>query len=480
MTVSRSSSRDLRICLLIVLAGFALRAYGSAALDLWGDEAFSWMQANRSFDDVLAATAKDNYPPLHNIILHFTIGLLGDSAITLRAPSVLMGTLTIYIVYLAGKEVWGWRVGLVAALLLASSPLHIWHSIEARMYALFCLTSTLYLFASFQFLTNGRGSTMLACLSTGVLTLYSHVFGSLVFVAVNAAVLACFIFKLAEVKPKFLTWVLVQFATLVAFLPWLVFLLERAKSVAQPGRIGISWIPAPTPDHLANVAMQLIGGPYVLVALIAIAGISRATYFRGGRDSSAEALRDPPAIERQRLATVLCVFCAAVPPLIALGISFVFTPFILSRYLISTLPVVFLLLARFMSRAFADARALLVALAAILLGVVFVLPRIASAGWIKPVRPDLASFQRLRSAGDRVLYLGWDWPLFNYYVRNRQGIETYVPPEIPMDNTASRRIWLVNLDRNDDHGMAARLRTSGYRETYHATTPLILFSLFEK
>jgi hypothetical protein len=111
-------STGLRVGL-VVLIGMALRVYGISAIDLWGDEAFSWMEANSSFTNLLAATTQDNYPPLHNIILYFTMALFGDSEIALRAPSALMGTLTIWVVYLAGKA------GGIGA--PASSPRLCWH-----------------------------------------------------------------------------------------------------------------------------------------------------------------------------------------------------------------------------------------------------------------------------------------------------------------------------------------------------------------
>jgi uncharacterized membrane protein len=465
---------------LIVLIGMALRVYGISALDLWGDEAFSWMQADRSFANLLAATAQDNYPPLHNIILYFTMALFGDSEIALRAPSVLMGTLTIWVVYLAGEQMWDRRAGLIAAVLLACSPIHIWHSIEARMYALFCLASILYVWSSFSFLRSDSRRAMLACFLSGASLLYSHVFGSFVFIAVNAAVFANALFRTADVKVRLLKWALVQFATGVAFLPWLIVLLEHAQSTTHAADIGLSWIPFPTPGYLLQVALQLFGGPFVLGAWLVIVCIGlRASYF-GTRGRAADRALDEPATEKNRIAVMLCAFCVIVPPLIAFCISVAFTPVVISRYLLSTLPVFFLLAGRFASRAFSDPRAVLAMIAATLLGVVAILPLIANSGWIRPVKADIARFQRMRNAGDRVLYLGWDVPLFRYYVRDDRGIDFHVAPDIPTDNDKARRIWLINLNSPDDDHQSEKLKALGYRETYFATSPFILFSLFER
>jgi mannosyltransferase len=465
---------------LIVLTGMTLRVYGISALDLWGDEAFSWMQANRSFTNLLVATAQDNYPPLHNIILYFTMALFGDSEIALRIPSALMGTLTIWVVYLVGKKMWDPRAGLIAAVLLAFSPIHIWHSIEARMYALLCLTSILYVWSSFSFLSNDSKPSMLACFLSGVSLLYSHVFGSFVFIAINAAIFANCMFITARVKFGLLKWSLVQFATVVAFLPWLIVLLKHAQSTTHAGELGLGWIPAPTPGYLLQVALQLIGGPFVLGAWLVIGCIGLRLSDFGARGRTADRTLDKPATEKNRIAVMLCAFCVVVPPPIALGISLAYAPIVISRYLISTLPVAFLLAGRFASRAFRDPRALLATIAATLLGIAAILPLIANSGWIRPVTADIASFQRMRNSGDRVLYLGWDAPLFRYYVRDDRGIDFHVSPDIPTDDGKARRIWLVNLSGPDDHQQSEKLKALGYRETYLATSPLILFSLFER
>jgi uncharacterized membrane protein len=484
---ARKANRDERLVRssglligLIVLVGMALRVYGISALDLWGDEAFSWMQANRSFTDVLVATAQDNYPPLHNIILYFTMALFGDSEIALRVPSALMGTLTIWVVYLAGEQMWDRRAGLIAAVLVACSPILIWHSIEARMYALFCLTSILYVWSSFSFLSNDSKPAMLACFLSGASLLYSHIFGSFVFIAVNAAVFANALFMTAEVKLRLLKWTLVQFATGVAFLPWLIVLLEHARSTAHAGQLGVSWIPFPTPSYLLQVVLQLVGGPLVLGAWLVIGCIGLRASRYGIRGRAADRDLDKPATDKDRIAVMLCAFCIIVPPLIAFGISLAFTPVVISRYLISTLPVFFLLAGRFASRAFRDPRAILAMIAATLLGIVAILPLIASSGWIRPVKADIASFQRMRTAGDRVLYLGWDVPLFRYYVRDDRGIDFHVSPDVPTDNDKARRIWLINLNGPDDDHQSEKLKALGYRETYFATSPFILFSLFER
>ena len=75
----------------ILIVAAVLRFYDLDRTSIWLDEAISWKQASLPFLEMLAATARDKNPPLHNIILNLTIALFGDSETALRAPSALLG-----------------------------------------------------------------------------------------------------------------------------------------------------------------------------------------------------------------------------------------------------------------------------------------------------------------------------------------------------------------------------------------------------
>jgi uncharacterized membrane protein len=56
-----------------------------------------------------------------------------------RLFSVVVGTLSVPLLFLVGRRVLGVKPGLVAALTLALAPFHIYYSQEARMYSLVTL-----------------------------------------------------------------------------------------------------------------------------------------------------------------------------------------------------------------------------------------------------------------------------------------------------------------------------------------------------
>jgi mannosyltransferase len=104
---------------------------------LWMDEAISGFAAkNFSYLGIINDFIRsDTHPPLYYLLLKFWTSIFGYSEISLRMPSVLFGTFTIFLVYRIG-EIWGKQVARYAAILTAFSPLLVYYSQEARMYAL--------------------------------------------------------------------------------------------------------------------------------------------------------------------------------------------------------------------------------------------------------------------------------------------------------------------------------------------------------
>ena len=88
-------------------------------------------------------------PPLFHWIGAFFSLVVGQvSEFGVRFPSALFATATVLYTFFFGRAVWNWRIGLLAALILTTSPEWVRWSIYARsdMVLLFFLTSSLFLF----------------------------------------------------------------------------------------------------------------------------------------------------------------------------------------------------------------------------------------------------------------------------------------------------------------------------------------------
>lgn len=135
--------------LAVIIFGFLLRVI-SLNQSFWLDEATSGLVV-RNFNLVQIITKfspGDFHPPFYYLVLKVWSNVFGSNEIVLRFPSIIFGLLTIYFVFLIGKELFNKRVGLIAGMLLATSGLHIYYSQEARMYSLVALLISLlvYLF----------------------------------------------------------------------------------------------------------------------------------------------------------------------------------------------------------------------------------------------------------------------------------------------------------------------------------------------
>ncbi len=137
---------------LILGLGLGLRLIGLNQ-SLWLDEAVqvlaSRMPLNDFFSQYLPA---DFNPPGYYLITHYWIKLFGDSEPAVRMTSVILGTLSLVVFYLILRKL---RMTsnelLITTLLLATGPLHIYYSQEARMYSLavFSVLLTSWLFIKY-------------------------------------------------------------------------------------------------------------------------------------------------------------------------------------------------------------------------------------------------------------------------------------------------------------------------------------------
>ncbi|MGA9350527.1 MAG: glycosyltransferase family 39 protein, partial [Anaerolineae bacterium] len=150
--------------LLFIALAFARGVYGLGSQSLWWDESLSLQRANYdlplilSNEIVLTDAARqlitfDNHPPLYFLLLHFVVRLAGQSEFALRFPSLAFSVLTVPLLYALGKCLFDRRVGLLAALFGAISPLYLWYSHEARMYTMLTFLGLLSFYALLRMLT---------------------------------------------------------------------------------------------------------------------------------------------------------------------------------------------------------------------------------------------------------------------------------------------------------------------------------------
>jgi hypothetical protein len=139
--------RRAEIMCLLALTLFAalLRMWMLGSKGLWYDEASTALIARAAPGQIIRFhwDAAFEHPPLWILLMHFWSGVFGQAEAVLRAPSVFAGALAVPMTWQVAKTAWQGPTGrwmrLLAAALVAVSPVLILYSQEARMYALVAL-----------------------------------------------------------------------------------------------------------------------------------------------------------------------------------------------------------------------------------------------------------------------------------------------------------------------------------------------------
>ena len=297
---SRISHHALRLLLLPIIAlGAFLRLYRIGANGLWIDEAFSVWMGRQPVGQMLDWLVRiDQHPPLYYLLLHLWMRL-GDGEAVVRAFSALCSTLTIPAIYLLGRRLAGRRVGLLAALILAVSPFHVYFAQEARMYALLALNASLALYALARLLADPRAAALapgrqlvdfwrawrathrrppLRAIETDLAWLAYVVFTTATLLTHNTAVffpLAANLFILGSLTirrapppsssrplvslslhlPSLRNWLLAQAGLLLLWSPWLPAFISQSLGVYRD-----FWLPVPTLETVAGTVGAFVGG----------------------------------------------------------------------------------------------------------------------------------------------------------------------------------------------------------------------------
>jgi 4-amino-4-deoxy-L-arabinose transferase-like glycosyltransferase len=225
----------------ILLLALVLRLINLGSRNLWYDEAFAVLYAEKSFSAILYGTitpvegaAADVHPLLYYFFLHLWMGLFGQSSFIVRMPSVIFGLASIVLAFSIGQHLFDPGAGLLAAAITAIAPFHINYSQENRMYSLLCFLSllTVYFFVR-CWQRNGYGN-WLGFILAATLSLYTHNLAFLVILALDLFVLLTQRWRL--LKPLIIS----HLAFGLLFLPWFTIVFSQFGKVRQA-----YWVPRP-------------------------------------------------------------------------------------------------------------------------------------------------------------------------------------------------------------------------------------------
>ncbi len=317
--------------LLLILAGAILRLYNLAGESLWNDELASRYRSSfPTIEEVVTrGVAPDIHPPGYQILMYYVQRLTGDSAFSLRLPSALAGILTIPLLFLLGKKLLDPAGGLLAASLLAFSPVHVALSQEARPYSILIFLSALSVFLLYELcLRVNRGKPLKRItaglyISTIILLEYLHYAGLLMAVLQLSFLVS---FSLWRRKSR-IEVTAISFVSILAFLPW------GPWAAAQAGTG--SYIFSPSLKTVLLVFFEYMSNSKLLfVIFVSFVAASSRSLLKS---------RDKANYSTSGIYTIL--MWLFLPITLFFVVSVLFVPVFTSRSLMVSLPAAFLLLA---------------------------------------------------------------------------------------------------------------------------------------
>ncbi|MEK7581068.1 MAG: glycosyltransferase family 39 protein [Patescibacteria group bacterium] len=226
----------------VLLIGLILRLV-SLDQSLWLDEGINATFARSlSYSKLIFSyPLGDFHPPLYHVILKSFISLFGSSEISLRIPSVILGVMTVFITYLIGKKLYDKKTGVIAALLIATGPLHIYYSQEARMYMLAAFLASLSVYFFVSLLIKDRLLLWVGFILSTALMLYSDY---LPYILLPVYVLFLIVSRKKFAKNTLKSFIPAFLLILLLIVPWLLMLPQQLKvglsaSAASPAWSGV-------------------------------------------------------------------------------------------------------------------------------------------------------------------------------------------------------------------------------------------------
>lgn len=211
---------------LILLLATAVRLWGIEAQSIWFDEGWSAYAAKQpSLVDAWRSDATN--PPLYYLTLNLAARGFGTSELALRYFSLLIGILTIPLIYQLARRTAGTRAGLYAALLAAASSPLWWAAQEARMYTLLALLVVIAALAWQRIITQPTRAAWIALWLAELALLYAHNTGPVAVIWLNLVTLAVWVMRRISRRNTVSHWQVWLVGQIGVGLLWLPYFLSR-------------------------------------------------------------------------------------------------------------------------------------------------------------------------------------------------------------------------------------------------------------
>ena len=221
------SNRHLfAILLLILFLGAIMRFYGLGKENFWIDEGVTVYNAHQSIIHNFKWSFTLAYLPLYHMILSAWEKVFGLSEFSMRSLSSVFGILSIFMIYEIAAFMYGKKVGMYAALILALSPFHVYYSQEARVYTLFVFTALISIYYYLKYIKNHDKKDLIYYIISSIALL--NIFNTAIFILAFQNI-HYFLF----IRKRILKWILTQSFIGLFFLPIFILTLKMLQVISE-------------------------------------------------------------------------------------------------------------------------------------------------------------------------------------------------------------------------------------------------------
>jgi len=338
---------------LITGLGAILRVYQLGTESYWIDEVLTAQTAQKSLTQLFDWT--NGVVHVYMILAHFWVQWFGFSEAATRFLSVLFGIAAIPVMYAVGQALFEKRVGLISALLLAVSGVHIYHSQDFRFYSLVVFFTLTFFWFYIRFLSSGKIFYFILYVANGAILYYTHHMTMFALAAQGIY----FLLQWNRFRARRLLWALAQILMLAALFPSIsgyiyeYFDYSQGAVLESAGFQPMAQLQLPgwgQPFRMLKRYLFFTKAWMLAIGLVFFAGIFLLYLLNQGRKGKWSALwhrlkKTGAALAQERPRLLLVGCWLLVPNLIPFALSFVLGPMYLERYTISAAPALYLLIA---------------------------------------------------------------------------------------------------------------------------------------
>ena len=324
---------------IILTLGAFLRFYKLDFQSVWLDEIHTLNEANPnlSFSEVYnSVLTGEQMPPLYFYTVYFLFKIFGYTSFVVRFYSAVIGVISIYSIYVLGKELVNKKTGLIASLLLSLNIFHLYYSQEGRPYGFLALFTILAFYRLVKYIKRPNLKNSILYGFFAGLMLMSHFFG--LFVLLSQAFIILVFLILTEKTKRAKFFINSAISAVVAF----IVFIPAIKIFLKISEIKEFWIPPTDLKTIKQIFKDFCGNSDFILILAIIGLVYYCVLLI--RDKNHKKSYNDVVENKLLLSSIILLSWIIIVLAVPILRSYLVIPMIISRYFIVILPAFILII----------------------------------------------------------------------------------------------------------------------------------------